>query len=61
MAPADRWHLENIASVNGLKELYSSYLVQMLFTVKMRRKRGTVGCHPMMLVFAHGPRVVEAR
>jgi hypothetical protein len=47
-------------SVNGLQALYSSYLTQMLFTVKMKGKREG-GCHLMLFVFAHGPLIVEAR
>jgi hypothetical protein len=46
--------------VNGLQALYSSYLTQMLFTVKMKGKREG-GCHLMLFVFAHGPLIVEAR
>jgi hypothetical protein len=50
----------SLPSVNGLQALYSSYLTQMLFTVKMKGKREG-GCHLMLFVFAHGPPIVEAR
>ncbi|KAF1835841.1 hypothetical protein BDW02DRAFT_646560 [Decorospora gaudefroyi] len=44
----------------GIPALYSSYLTQMLFTVEMKGKREG-GCHLMLFVFAHGPRIAEAR
>jgi hypothetical protein len=59
--PARRWRLFLVlVSVNGLQVLYSSYLTQMLFTVKMKGKREG-GCHLMLFVFALGPLIVEAR
>jgi hypothetical protein len=48
------------SSCERFVELYSSYLVHMLFTVKIKKKREG-GRHLLLFVFAHGPRAAEAR
>jgi hypothetical protein len=46
--------------VNGLWALYSSYLVQMLFTVKMKVKREG-SRYLLLFVFTQGPHAADAR